>query len=489
MSRKPPALVCSGCGQRPAWQWMQVCDACGGLMDVEYDLSDVTLRAEGTPVERFFDLLPLLSRDAIIDGGEGNTPCFHAKELGASLGLSNLWLKVEGANPTCTTKDRQGSVGVGALLELGVTQFATASTGNSATAMARIVSRYPELHMHLFVGSEFLDRLEYADADNVTVYWLRDGTFVDAGKAAAWFAQQQGIALDRGFASFAKREALKTVYLETVFQVERPIEVYFQSVSSGMGVYAVHGAATQLRALGRIEKLPRLVAVQEETCDPLVRSFRRGADRLDPDDVIANPHGLSKATLRGDPTAAYPHLLRAVRGSGGSMTSAAQGEMRSMRERLLATQGVDACYTSVMTAVAAEGMRRRGELDADAVVLLNLTGADRHVERAIAPDFLVEKNGEEWSMTAMSGAPEALLEQVVGVVRQSQRLAADERLDASTQLVDAGLSLDSVAVLELLLALEKHFACRIEDREVTTANFQTIGSVTELVRRKLAEAE
>ena len=83
---------------------MQVCDACGGLMDVEYDLEGVALRDEGPPAERFFDLLPLLSRDAVIDGGEGNTPCIHARELGARLGLSNLWLKLEGANPTCTTK-------------------------------------------------------------------------------------------------------------------------------------------------------------------------------------------------------------------------------------------------------------------------------------------------------------------------------------------------------------------------------------------------
>ena len=92
-------------------------------------------------------------------------------------------------------------------------------------------------------------------------------------------------------------------------------------------------------------------------------------------------------------------------------------------------------------------------------------------------------------MTAMSGAPEDLLEQVVRVVRQSQRLGDAEPLDASTELVEAGLNLDSVAVLELLLALEKHFACRIEEREVSTDNFQTVGSVTELVRRKLASGE
>jgi threonine synthase len=454
-------------------------------MDVEYDLTGVDLRREGTPVERFFDLLPLMSRADAIDGGEGNTPCFHARELGAAIGLTNLWLKVEGRNPTGTTKDRQGSVGVGALRELGITSFATASTGNSATGMARIVARYPEIHMHLFVGSEFLDRLEYADADNVTVYWLRDGTFVDAGKAAAWFAAREGMPLDKGFASFAKREALKTVFLEAAFQVDRPIEYYFQSVSSGMGVYAVHGAARQLQALGRIDRIPRLVAVQEETCDPLVRSFARGVAKLHPDDVVAVPHGLSKATLRGDPTGAYPHLRRALLDSGGTLVSAAQAEMREMRDLLLATEGVDACYTSVMTAVAARQLAKASRLDRDAVVLLNLTGSDRHLTRAITPDLLVEWDGEEWRMTGVSGAPPDLLEQVVRVVRESQRLSPGEPLDAATELVDGGLSLDSVSVLELLLALEKHFACRIEEGEVTSANLQTIGATAELVRRKL----
>ena len=62
-------------------------------------------------------------------------------------------------------------------------------------------------------------------------------------------------------------------------------------------------------------------------------------------------------------------------------------------------------------------------------------------------------------------------------------------LKADTPLLSSGLNLDSVAVLELLLALEKHFACRIEERDGTTANFQAIGSVTELVRRRLASGE
>jgi threonine synthase len=458
------------------------------MVEVEYDLARVELRSEGPPMQRFFDLLPLASREHAIDGGEGNTPCLRARELGRALGLADVWLKVEGANPTFTTKDRQGSVAVAALRELGVREIATASTGNSCTALARIAARVPELRLHIFVGDEFLDRVACADAPNVSVYWLRDGSFVEAGAAAAWFAESRGIALDRGLLCFPKREALKTVFFEAAAQVERPIEWYFQGVSSGMGVYATQRAAQQLLALGRIERLPRLVCVQEETCDPLVRAWRRGAQRVHEGDLIARPRGLSKATLRGDPSGAYPYLAAAVRASGGAMTSAAQDEMRELRALLRETEGIDACFTSAMTLVAARDLARRGLVRRDATLLLNLTGAERPASPETRADFAVERNAEGWRITSLPGESDDLLAQIVELVRRSQRLGDAEPLGADTALLERDLALDSVALLELLLAIEKRFACRIEDHEVTPVHFATIGTVAAFVRRKRSGA-
>jgi threonine synthase len=482
---KQPRLRCTACGAEHPWSLTQLCDSCQGLVEVEYDPALVELRSEGPPMERFFDLLPLVSRENIIDGGEGNTPCRAARELGRALGLENLWVKIEGTNPTRTTKDRQGSVAVAALRELGVQSFAMSSTGNSCTAVARIASRVPDLQVHIFVGDEFLERVDFADAPNITVYHLRDGTYVEAGMAAAWFSRESGIPMDRGFFSFPKREALKSVFLEAVAQVTRPIDFYVQGVSSGMGVYATHRAAQQLRAIGHIDRAPRLVCVQEETCDPLVRSFNRGAERLHPDDVIRQPRGLSKATLRGDPTQAYPYTRGSVLDTGGTMASVGQDEMRAMRALLLETEGIDACFTSAMTVAAARQLRGSGFLPRDATVLLNLTGADRPDSAATRADFVVERDGDAWKVTAAEGEkPEGELQQVIEVVRRSQRLKPEEPLDAATVLLDRGLALDSVALLELLLGLEKRFTCRIEDGEVTPENFSTIGAVVELIRRK-----
>jgi threonine synthase len=436
---------------------------------------------------RFRDLLPLRSAQSVLDGGEGNTRCLQARELGRAVGLDDLWVKVEADNPTRTTKDRQGTVVVAALREHGVRDFVMASTGNSCTAVARIVARFPDMRLHVFVGDEFLPRVACADAPNVVVYWLPRGTFVEACAAAAWFATRSGFVADSGFPFFPKREALKTVYFEAALQVPRAIEVYVQSVSSGIGVYATHQAARELRAMNLSRSVPRLVCAQEDSCDPLVRSYSRGADRVDVTDIVARPSGLAKATLRGDPSGAYPHLRGIVTASGGTMLSVGAEALRESRELAMQTEGLHICYASSATIAAARVLSSTGVVRRNATVLLNLSGADRpHSGRRA--DHIVERIGDEWVMTSQSEASSSDVATAVGVVlRESLQLADDFAIDPATVLLEQGLALDSVAVLELLLALETRFGVGIEESEVTEENLRTVGTLTRLIADKQAD--
>jgi len=400
-------LSCVRCRRTVPWSFTVRCPSCQAMMDVDYDLSHARIAPDGPPMERYFDLLPLMSRDFIIDGGEGNTPCRHAKELGRALDLAQLYVKIEGANPTRTTKDRQATQAVATFRELGVKHFVTSSTGNSCTALARIVARFPDLRMSVFVGDEFIERLNWERARNVTVYWLPQGTFVDAHAAALWYATRVGDPSERGFFSFAKREPLKMAYLEAVDQVPRPISCYVQGISSAMGVYASWKGALQFQALGKIAQVPRFVCVQEETCDPMARAWRRGASTMTEADVIARPRGLSKATLRGDTRQVYTYIHDIMKSTGGTILTATQDAMRAARESALQTEGLDICYTSAMTIVAAAALRREGWFGRDDVVLLNLTGADRTEMPHVAPDFRVYKGdspGEEWRIVAADAA-------------------------------------------------------------------------------------
>ncbi len=483
-------LKCVDCGKRYPWSFTVQCPDCNmALVDIDYDLTGARIGREGPPMERYFDLLPISRREHILDGGEGNTPCRLAPELGRAIGLDNLYVKDESANPTRSTKDRQGTMAVAAFRDLGISRFVTSSTGNSCTSLARIVSRFPDMHMSIFVGDEFLKRLNWVGAKNVTVYWLKNGTFVDAHKAARWFSQKSGDTAERGFFFFGKREALKVAYMEAVEQVPKPIEYYFQGISSAMGVYSTWQAAHQLKRMGRIERIPGMMCAQEETCNPMVRAWERDAEKMTPEDIIPFPRGLSKSTLRGDPSMVYRYVCHAVRDSGGTMVTVTQDEMREFRKLALETEGLDICYTSAMTIASARNLARDGRIARDAVVLLNLTGADRRGQPHPVPDYIVEADGDGWQVAPFDGGDtQGALDRVLRVLVASQRLAPETELDTETWLLGRGLALDSVSLLEFSLALEAEFGVEVGEQELNGDNFRTIGAVADLFRRKLRGA-
>lgn len=480
-------LSCLNCGREYPWSFTLQCEPCkGALVDVDYNLANVHIKVDACLMEKYFDLLPLLDRNSIIDGQEGNTPCIHARELGKALGLNKLYLKDETKNPTGTTKDRQGALPVAVFRELGVYEFITSSTGNSSTAIARIVARFPDMRMHLFVGDEFLNRVNVVGAPNLVVYWLKNGTFVDAHKAAAWFAKQSGITSARGIFFFGQREGLKTAFFEAVEQIPEPIDVYIQGVSSALGVYSTYKGALQFHGLGKIPRLPRLVCVQEETCNPMVRAWEDDAESIRPEHIIRYPRGLSKSTLRGDPTMSYPYIRKVVKATGGTMVTATQAEMREARKMLLELEGIDACYTSAMTVVAAKRLRERGWLDADTVVMLNITGSDRENAPYPKPDYVVERDGDGWHIEPFTDeVARGCLDRVYEVVRQTLRIPPEMKLDTEVKLLGADLALDSVAQLELALAIEKEFGCEVPPEDINRDNFLTIGHLADYLRQRL----
>lgn len=82
----------------------------------------------------------------------------------------------------------------------------------------------------------------------------------------------------------------------------------------------------------------------------------------------------------------------------------------------------------------------------------------------------------------------ARIEGVIETVRSSLQLAAEEPLDAETFLLERGLALDSVSLLDLVLALEGRFGLRIAEDDVVTENFETIACVAKLIDRIAANA-
>jgi threonine synthase len=387
--------VCTRCRKPLGWEFHPLCPDCGSFSDVEYDLPAVELRDLVNPYMRFADLLPIGDRTLLPDDARF-TPTVHATSLGEALGMSWLYLKDETKLPTGTTKDRMAAVGLPYLYEHGVRAFSTSSTGNSSTAYAHAISRIPELVMYLFTASRFRRRVQAFAGDQVVNFLLEDATFVEAFDEARAFAQRNGLVPERGFFNPARREGLKLAWLEAAEQVPRPIDCYVQAVSSAMGVFGAYKGAKELRALGRGDRLPRLLCVQQDSCAPMVSAWRDGSDRIRKEHIVHRPQGIAEAILRGNPTAAYPHVRRIVLESRGDFVAVSEREIRHARQLVEDLEGISPCFSAATAVAGLIKLRRLGEVPAEETVLINLTGRDRDEPTSVEDARWLRRTDRGW---------------------------------------------------------------------------------------------
>src|SRR5450432_2118761 len=91
-------------------------------------------------IERYRERLPFAPEDPVVSLGEGSTPLVHAAGLSERVG-AEVWLKLEGANPTGSFKDRGMTCAVSAALREGAEAIVCASTGNTAASAAAYAAR------------------------------------------------------------------------------------------------------------------------------------------------------------------------------------------------------------------------------------------------------------------------------------------------------------------------------------------------------------
>ncbi len=152
-------LKCRECGARYPLEALYVCERCFGPLEVAYDhshlvagaggeldVAELRRKIQGGPQNlwRYADFLPLAGGPPGPSGRlasrvglpAGCTPLTRADRLAAALGLREVWVKNDAANPTHSFKDRVVSVAVARARELGFGTIACASTGNLANSVA-----------------------------------------------------------------------------------------------------------------------------------------------------------------------------------------------------------------------------------------------------------------------------------------------------------------------------------------------------------------
>lgn len=370
-------LSCDACGTtREPDGLPTVCD-CGQPWLVRYPARTQTLidRAElrrRHGMWRFRSWLPLLPGEDPITLGEGDTPLLQLRRAGAELGLDDIWVKDEGANPTGSFKARGISAAVTRAVSAGAPAFVLPTAGNAGVAAAAYgarAARPVRVYAPRTTPAPILAQIRWFGGDLV----LLDGHIGDCGKAARAFASDTG-ALDLSTLREPYRiEGKKTLGLELAlgFGWRLPDAIIYPT-GGGTGLIGMWKAFGELLAAGWVTgALPRMYTVQSAGCAPVVRAFEAGAERCEP---WAEPWTVASG-LRVPHPLGDRLMLRALRDSGGGAIAVSDESLSSMAERVSRLEGIDVSPEGGAAFAAAAALRARDELRSDERVVVFNTGA------------------------------------------------------------------------------------------------------------------
>lgn len=393
--------------------WM-TCRDCGpeqGILDIHYDLEAVRAAWANDPLNnrpqnhwRYADLLPLASDAIPYHWQVGWTPILDAQRLAEELDLEQLLLKDDGRNPSASFKDRASSVGVAHALQHKATTIACASTGNAATSLAchaalagiRAVIFVP----HTAPEPKLAQLLLYG----ATVFAVH-GTYDQAYQLCSEACNKFGWYNRNCAINPVLVEGKKTAGLEIAEQSQQfggvPDWVAV-SVGDGCTIAGIWKGMVEMRQLGVIDRLPRLLGVQAAEIAPLAYAF---------DNDGLPPTG-SGTTLADSIDVQVPRnwrkALRALRESDG------QVECVSDEAILDAMQlaGRHGCFAEPAAAAALAGVvsaRRAGIIESSARVLAMITGSGlKDIKSAI------RAGGEPLAVEPNIAAVTSALEQFTG---------------------------------------------------------------------------
>ena len=376
---RPVELKCVLCGAsyRPG-EVEYTCPACGldGTLDVLYDYAEAerTMSAESLAgrersLWRYGELLPIESDDHIPRLSVGWTPLYDCPDVAHEYGVGSLLLKDDGRNPTGSLKDRASAVGVGRALETGQKTVACASTGNAASSLSGFAA-VAGLRSFIFVP-------QTAPAAKVTqllIYGanvvLVKGDYADAFNLATAAIDRYGWYNRNCAINPWLVEGKKTCAMEIAEQTGWDVpDRVFIAVGDGCCISGLYKGFSDLKRVGLISRVPRIVGVQASGARPIYEAFKSGAERVvfGPADTVAD--SISVGAPRN-----WAKALRAVRESDGDMTVVSDVDILSAIPEMARKTGVFGEPAGAAAFAGFRSMAREGLIGRDERVAVVVTG-------------------------------------------------------------------------------------------------------------------
>jgi threonine synthase len=300
-------------------------------------------------IERYRDRLPFADGDPVVSLDEGSTPLVRAPAVSEQAGVE-VWLKLEGANPTGSFKDRGMTCAVSDAVRSGAEAVVCASTGNTAASLAAYAARagiggvviVPE-------GKIAAGKLAQALMHGARVIALR-GNFDEALTLVRALTDRQPIALVNSVNRF-RLEGQKTASFEIMEQLDT-LDALCIPVGNAGNITAYW------KGFAELDVAPRLFGFQAEGAAPLVLGRR-----------VENPETIASAIRIGNP-ARWEEAMEAMTASRGTIRAVSDAEILAAYRLLAAREGV---FCEPASAASVAGLLRYGA-DGAARVACVLTG-------------------------------------------------------------------------------------------------------------------
>jgi threonine synthase len=314
-------------------------------------------------VDRYREFLPVGPATPVVSLGEGATPLVHARRLGESIGVPDLYLKVEGQNPTGSFKDRGMVVAVAKALEAGARSVICASTGNtSASAAAYAAAAGLECVVVLPAGKIAVGKLLQALVFGARVISVR-GNFDDALRVVRALSEQDEhpITLVNSVNPF-RLEGQKTAAFEVCDDLGRAPDVLAIPVGNAGNISAYWKGFREYRDAGRVAATPRMWGFQAAGAAPLVTG--RPVDA---------PETVATAIRIGNP-ASWTLAIAARDESGGRIDAVTDDEILAAHREVARLEGVFCEPSSAASVAGVAKAARAGQVAAGTTVVCVLTG-------------------------------------------------------------------------------------------------------------------
>jgi len=368
-------LECSACGKKyDATKEQHLC-TCGKPLLARYDLKRAaetftlaTLKDRPRNLWRYAEVLP---DDPPVSLGEGMTPLVHAKRLGASVGLANLYVKDEGLNPTGSFKARGMSAAVTRAKQLGVKALAAPTAGNAGGALAAYAAAAGIPAVIVMPADTPAANVMECQAFGAKVVKL-DGLISECGKYVAENKDREGWYDVSTLKEPYRVEGKKTMGYELWEQFDGKLpHVIFYPTGGGVGLIGMCKAFDELQQMGRIgRERPRMVAVQAAGCPPIVKAWeahQSSAQFFPNAETIAS--GLRVPGPLGDQL-----ILAMLRQTEGTAVAVTDDQMLHAGRELASREGILAAPEGSATVVGARLLAGSGWIKPHETVVLFNTG-------------------------------------------------------------------------------------------------------------------